>query len=219
MTTNTAQALAAKLREAVDARKHDVGYVEDFVALMRQAADALAQPEPQRDFRDAFLKAQEEADALRQALEVISVGDSENPVRDAGDLLVERGHWDAEAVSQMRAQQPEPQGAELSDLIARLQGTAAGLRYNGAERSAKAVDEAIRALTARAPGEPVATIEHTVGGGLRTCGLKAGWDLPMGVEFKLYLAGRAPAEGAREIVQAEPWLKASEVRARLERGE
>lgn len=45
-----------------------------------------------------------ERDALRTALEVIAVGDSPDPVRDAGDELVALGHWRAEALALHRAE-------------------------------------------------------------------------------------------------------------------
>ena len=49
--------------------------------------------------------------------------------------------------------------------------------------------EAIEALgAAQSVSEPVAVIEHTVGGSLRMSSLNAGWNLPMGVEYPLYLA-------------------------------
>lgn len=45
----------------------------------------------------------DERDALRHALEVIAVGDSKDPVIDAGDELVALGYWRGEAVAAMRA--------------------------------------------------------------------------------------------------------------------
>jgi hypothetical protein len=45
----------------------------------------------------------EQHDALRRALEVIAVGDSADPVRDAGDELVALGIWSGNALEQHRA--------------------------------------------------------------------------------------------------------------------
>lgn len=45
----------------------------------------------------------DERDALLRALEVIAVGDSKDPVTDAGDELVALGYWRGEAVAAMRA--------------------------------------------------------------------------------------------------------------------
>jgi hypothetical protein len=59
----------------------------------------------------------EDRDALLRALEVIAVGDSKDPVRDAADELVALGHWRAEAVAGMRAEAtPAPQPVALVPL-------------------------------------------------------------------------------------------------------
>lgn len=59
---------------------------------------------------ERIMKLQEDCDALRTALEVIALGDAEDPVRDAGDTLVELGHWRADALTQHRAEVAAPKG-------------------------------------------------------------------------------------------------------------
>lgn len=54
-------------------------------------------------YREALEKANLERDGLLRALEVIGVGDSKDPVTDAGDELVALGFWNAEAVTELRA--------------------------------------------------------------------------------------------------------------------
>jgi len=46
----------------------------------------------------------DERDRLRQALEIIAVGDSKDPVADAGDELVELGYWRRESLDAYRAE-------------------------------------------------------------------------------------------------------------------
>jgi len=53
--------------------------------------------------RDLAARFVEQHDALRRALEVIAVGDSADPVRDAGDELVALGIWSGGALEQHRA--------------------------------------------------------------------------------------------------------------------
>lgn len=59
---------------------------------------------------ERIMKLQEDCDALRTALEVIALGDAEDPVRDAGDTLVDLGHWRADALAQHRAEVAAPKG-------------------------------------------------------------------------------------------------------------
>jgi predicted ABC-class ATPase len=58
---------------------------------------------PNLDLHEIVERLTRERDDLRRALEVIAVGDSKDPVTDAGDELVALGYWNAEAVTAMRA--------------------------------------------------------------------------------------------------------------------
>lgn len=66
-----------------------------------------------------------EAEGLRQSLEVIAVGDSTNPVADAGAALVGLGYWDAERAASVQTSMPP----KASDHI-ELPRCAGMLRHN-----------------------------------------------------------------------------------------
>lgn len=94
-------------------------YMERYVDALSQlsqaepaAEPALSGYQPTEGQPERF----ERLDGCRRALEVIALGDSKNPVVDAGDELVALGFWDKDAVAEMRRSAPaslhQPQSGE-----------------------------------------------------------------------------------------------------------
>lgn len=54
---------------------------------------------PNINWEERFLVLQVDCEKLRQQLEIIALGDSENPIQDAKDILVEIGFWNAEPIN------------------------------------------------------------------------------------------------------------------------
>ena len=80
---------------------------------IRDYFKAAAQAPAEGDAIQRLIAAQARIAELRRALEVIAVGDSKDPVTDAGDELVALGYWDGDALAAARA----------SDLKAQPKGT------------------------------------------------------------------------------------------------
>jgi len=130
-TVPLARDLAERINREVNLA-HALGFTvlmpEDLQAL-RTALDSKVPDTPnsgaevqklRADLSDVAESWREKCGALRQALEVIALGDAEDPVRDAGDTLVELGYWRAEALEGHRAE-AKSKTPNLWDEIAHLQ--------------------------------------------------------------------------------------------------
>lgn len=66
------------------------------------------------DALERLIAAQERIDELRQALEIIAVRDSRDPVADAADKLVALGYWDSNALAAARAAEAKPNAQQAT---------------------------------------------------------------------------------------------------------
>lgn len=107
---DVAARLVRELQDETATRDKEAWMREASVTLQRLALHARTvapQAEPAAGEPagavDEIEQLREQRDALRRALEVIAVGDSPDPVRDAGDELVGLGYWRKEGLAGHRA--------------------------------------------------------------------------------------------------------------------
>lgn len=100
---------AEKLRDQTGAETEEEGWCVRIIHGLKHLRSALANQVPAASLAETtrrLIAAEERIDKLRHALEVIAVGDSKDPVTDAGDELVALGYWDADALAADRATRP-----------------------------------------------------------------------------------------------------------------
>lgn len=162
-------------------------------------------PDPAHELMARLIKAQEQRDELRQALEVIALGDAADPVRDAGDTLVELGWWSGEALAASRAAIPAPEGAQLPPLPPHPDARV----FTWTSRELAAIkrygEECARAALAGRPGYPTGQKAAEPGPGIVRC--PRCWELVTAPQAPVALTPeQLDAVATQAVKNGMPWL-------------